>query len=118
MIQNIKVKENMLDKELLKEKIIEREEIMATETNSGIAIPHTELENIDEFIIVTAVLKNGIKWEESIVNIVFLILKPKNSQKEYLKILSKISKLFRNKEKISKLIECENVEAFIKNLMK
>lgn len=118
LIRSIKIKEDRINKEELIEKVLEREEILTTSNTSRIALPHAEIENIDNFIILTAVSKKGINWEENIVNVVFLILKPKNAQKQYLKILSKISNLFKDKEKISIIANSENVDFFIKNLMK
>ncbi|MBN2790547.1 MAG: PTS sugar transporter subunit IIA [Candidatus Delongbacteria bacterium] len=79
--------------------VLERENIVSTGIGLGIAVPHSKMDNIDEFFIVVGILKNEIEWnsiDSKPVKAVFLIGGPTNAQKKYLGILAKLMLLIRN----------------------
>ncbi|MGM0508158.1 MAG: PTS sugar transporter subunit IIA [Fusobacteriota bacterium] len=89
----------LLDKNKFKKKILEREEIGTTGIGRGIVVPHTRCSDLDGLVFAVAVLKDEIEFntpDDEKAKIILLIGAPKNKNKEYLDILSKLSKAFRN----------------------
>ncbi len=96
-----------LDQEELVRVLLAREGIMSTGIGLGIAVPHARMESVDEPAIAVGVARKGIQFEsldDKPVYIVVLIVVPKSSQKEYLRILARVTLLMKNKELRKKLM--------------
>ena len=113
--------ENAYNSGIIKEKkmfinaVLEREELVSTGIGLGVALPHAKLLEIEDFFIVIGINKEGIDWDaidRNPVGIVFLIGGPEkeNSQKEYLKIISKFMLLIKNKERRVMLLNSETAQ--------
>ena len=79
--------------------VIERENIISTGIGLGISIPHSKLQNIENFFVIVGILKNEIEWnsiDSKPVKVVFLIGGPSNAQKKYLGLLSKLMLLIKS----------------------
>lgn len=90
--------------------ILNREELVSTGIGMGISIPHAKLKEIEKFFIVVGLAKKGLDWDSidrKPVRAVFMIGGPENSQKEYLKILSKLILLLKNEERRERLFSAE-----------
>ncbi len=103
--------------------IIEREEGFSTVLAEGVAMPHARLAGIDDIIVGIAVSEKGIVFtdENPAVNLIVLILTPKDKPSLYLQVLSSFSKaLIDNKitSAIDSLKDPEDVWKFFnrKNL--
>jgi PTS system nitrogen regulatory IIA component len=116
--------ENAYNSGIIKEKkmfinaVLEREELVSTGIGLGVALPHAKLLEIEDFFIVIGINKEGIDWDaidRNPVGIVFLIGGPEkeNSQKEYLKIISKFMLLIKNKDRRLMLLNSSSQEEVV-----
>jgi PTS system nitrogen regulatory IIA component len=106
------------DKKMFINAVLEREELVSTGIGLGVALPHAKLLEIEDFFIVIGINKEGIDWDaidRNPVGIVFLIGGPEkeNSQKEYLKIISKFMLLIKNKDRRLMLLNSSSQEEVV-----
>ena len=98
----------------LLESLIKREKLGSTAVGNGIAIPHTNCQNLDKPKVFVAILSNSLDFnanDDQPVDIIFLLLAPSNSGSEHLQALALVSRLLRNKELTSKLRGCKTTES-------
>ena len=110
------------DKDLFFDLIIKREDKISTGVGMGIAIPHAKLDGLSDFFIAVGIHEDsGVDWDsiDGInVKIVFLIGGPKDKQKEYLILLSQLTKILKNESiltKLKKIKKIEDVEIIFNN---
>lgn len=110
-----------LSKEEIYDALIEREKLGSTGFGEGLAIPHAKFSNIKSFIIGLVTLKKGVDFksiDKRKAKIIITILGPEKKQKEYLKLLAKVSKIIRHKNILSEMRKAPSEtalkEAFIK----
>lgn len=106
------------DKKMFINAVLEREELVSTGIGLGVALPHAKLLEIEDFFVVIGINKEGIDWDaidRNPVGIVFLIGGPEkeNSQKEYLKIISKFMLLIKNKDRRLMLLNSSSQEEVV-----
>lgn len=95
-----------LSDRIIYEALEERERLGPTGIGQGIAIPHAKLEGLETVTAVFATLTTPIDFEaidEQPVDLVFLLLAPKDSSAEHLKALARVSRLMRNQAICEKL---------------
>lgn len=88
-------------KEVFLKKIFEREEIGTTGIGREVVVPHARCESLEDIVVAIAVLKTAIEFntpDGELAKVVILVGAPKEKNGEYLKLLSNISKAFRNAE--------------------
>lgn len=105
MIYNSDIAENI--KNYAFQKVKEREELQSTCVGNGIGVAHARFDSMESIKVLMGVIKNGVDYDaidEKPVEIVFIILAPKEKSREYLAVLSKISKVCRKKDLIEKII--------------
>lgn len=90
-----------------KESVLERENIAGT-AYGMIAIPHGNVEYVNEPSISILVCKQGIGWKENTVKIVFLIALNKTVHSRMGEIFDNLYALTSNSVKLSKMINAEN----------
>lgn len=81
--------------------IMERESIGSTCIGMGIALPHTRLDGIKDIVVAFGIMENPIEFDSidmEPIKIVVLVGAPKEKTKEYLKVLSDLAKIFRNRK--------------------
>ena len=86
--------------------ILQREKLGSTGVGSGIAIPHGKLAGIDQITGVFARLENPVDFEaldDQPVDLVFLLLAPESAGADHLKALSRIARVLRNADTVSKV---------------
>jgi len=104
------------------QKVKEREEIQATCVGGGIGMAHARFDSIDgigDVKVLMGVIKKGVDYEaidEQPVKIIFIILALKENNREYLGILSKISKICRKKEIVDKIVKSKEKKEIIEIL--
>ncbi len=105
-------------KEYAYEKVKEREELQPTSVGNGIGIAHAKIDKIENLDILVGVVKNGIDYDaydDIPVNLIFVILSPIENNREYLTVLSKISRFCRKENVIEKIL-MENNREYIEDL--
>ena len=95
---------------------------MSTGVGNGIAIPHAKTDAVDKIVLTVATIKNGINYksvDKKKVFIVFMLLAPKDSASENLKVLTTIAKILRdNSHFVEKLINTDKNEDIISLIAK
>ena len=95
------------------ETVLKRERLGSTGVGNGIAIPHGKLESLDRIVGIFGRLNRPVDFEaldDQPVDLVFLLLAPDGSGAEHLKALSKIARLLRDPETVSRLRASRDAE--------
>ena len=90
--------------------VLEREELGTTGIGEGIAVPHGKSEAVDKLIAAFGRSEKGIDFEsvdKQPVHLFFLLVAPIDSAGPHLMALARISRLLKNKNFRSGLMEAE-----------
>jgi len=93
--------------------LIEREKLCSTAVDEGVAIPHGKVSGLSNIIVAFGRSINGIDFESLDGNptqLFILVLAPENSSGIHLKLLARISRIFKNPEFRSRIINADNQE--------
>jgi PTS system nitrogen regulatory IIA component len=103
-------------------KLQEREELGSTGFADGIAIPHTRLPDIDQFVLAIGVQKAGIDFQsldKKKAKIFVVIIGPESQANEHLKILASVSRTLGNAKVRTELLSASKdslvYEGFLRN---
>lgn len=92
------------DPEAFFQAILHREKIVSTGIGMGVAIPHAKLDSTPNFFIAIGIHEgDGVDWDAldgAPVRLIFLIGGPAHLQGEYLEILSKLTAVIRDEERL------------------
>lgn len=102
-----------INSERLSEALVEREKLCSTALDSGVAIPHVKISGIAEIILGFGRSSQGIAFEsldEKPTNFFITLIAPEDANGVHLKLLARISKIFRNQDFRSELMECSSEE--------
>ncbi|WP_136657587.1 PTS IIA-like nitrogen regulatory protein PtsN [Nitratireductor sp. XY-223] len=94
--------------------ILQRERLGSTGVGNGIAIPHGKLTSINNIVGVFARLSEPVDFEaldDQPVDLVFLLLAPEGAGADHLKALSRIARVLRDGDMVTKLRETESAAA-------
>lgn len=108
------------DKNIFFKNILEREEIGSTGIGMGIAMPHTRCDGVKDLVVSIALLENPVDFgaiDGELIKVVVLVGGPKEKGQEYLKLMSSIAKIFREKENRDNIKTSRTEEELIKNIM-
>lgn len=109
------------DPKVLFDNIMNREALHSTAVGHGVAIPHARCDMSDTMTIAVAVCEKPIDCNAAdrvSVNLIFVIVSPKNETASYLQLLSQIASLL-NQEKVRKsLAEAKTPQEFIEIIKK
>jgi PTS system nitrogen regulatory IIA component len=101
------------DKSELVHVLLEREKLGSTGIGENVAIPHAKMKGLNQIIAAFGISKNGVEFDsldQKPVNFIFLLLAPENATGIHLKALARISRLLKNQEFKSKLLNASNRE--------
>lgn len=108
------------DKEAFSEKIYAREEMGTTGIGRGIVVPHARCEKLKDIVFAVAQCKNGIEDyntpDGEMAKVVLLAGAPKDKNGEYLKLLSNISRAFRQEEYRNNIILSRDLDELIEGI--
>ncbi|WP_319370552.1 PTS sugar transporter subunit IIA [uncultured Ilyobacter sp.] len=107
------------NKELFLERLFQREEVGTTGIGMGIVVPHARCESLNKIVMALALLKNPIEFNTPDgvdAKLVILVGAPKNNNKEYLDLLAKIARNFREKGYRENILEASSKEELIEAL--
>jgi mannitol/fructose-specific phosphotransferase system IIA component (Ntr-type) len=91
--------------------IKEREELLPTGIGNGVAVPHCKDKRIKEFSVALGRTAKPIEYgatDKLPVRILAMIVAPDSRQDEYLKLLSRVTKLLKNER--AKMLEIPNLK--------
>ncbi len=86
--------------------IMQREKLGSTGVGNGIAIPHGKLKNVGSITGIFARLETPVDFEaldDEPVDLVFMLLAPETAGADHLKALSRIARILREPDMVSKL---------------
>lgn len=86
--------------------ILQRERLGSTGVGNGIAIPHGKLSGISRITGVFARLETPVEFEaldDQPVDLVFLLLAPEGAGADHLKALSRIARVLRDADTVTKI---------------
>jgi len=86
--------------------VLQREKLGSTGVGSGIAIPHGKLPGVKKITGVFARLEAPVDFEsldDQPVDLVFLLLAPESAGADHLKALSRIARVLRDQDTVSKI---------------
>jgi PTS system nitrogen regulatory IIA component len=100
-----------INAESLMEVLLEREKLCSTAVDSGVAIPHGKLSGLLNIIAAFGRSVEGIDFESidgKATHLFILLVAPENSSGAHLKLLSRISRLFKDSEFRSRIMEAKS----------
>ena len=107
--------------EQLKELALQREAIVSTAVDNGLAFPHVRGVEGGGLAMTVGISKKGIKFDpsrRSLTRIFFFVVIPTATSAFYLKLISQLSRTFRDKEARELLINAKDEVDLWKNFIK
>jgi len=101
IIADLDAKGHVGDKDLAARDLIEREKVMSTGIGNGVAIPHAYTDGVDRLVAGFYRTRTGVAFDaldDQDVSLFFIILGPKESRRDHIKVLAKISRLLNHPE--------------------
>jgi PTS system nitrogen regulatory IIA component len=86
--------------------VLQRERLGSTGVGNGIAIPHGKLSSVHSIVGIFARLEQPVDFEaldDQPVDLVFLLLAPEGAGADHLKALSRIARVLRDHDLVTKL---------------
>ena len=108
------------DLEQAKQDVMEREAVMSTGMQYGIAIPHAKTEAVDDIVISIGIKSQGVDFEAldgGLSTIFVLMLSPKNAVGPHLQLLAFISGVLNDEEARTKMLEMHSPQDMIHLIM-
>ena len=116
LLELLKKEHSGVNLQIIKDLIIEREEIENTSYGHGFAFPHARTDEVDEMHILLGISKKGLK-DRTRDNVplaaVILLLTPSNIPKLYLQALSAFATFARTEGNLQKLMAASNADDII-----
>jgi fructose-specific phosphotransferase system IIA component len=91
----------------------EREEIMSTGVGFGLAIPHAKIKSVNDLAFAIGISSKGIDFNSidgKPVNLLILVAAGENQHKEYLRLLSNIMAILKEKKIRDKIIKSHSIK--------
>ena len=110
-----------ITKEEIYKALLNRERKGTTGFGNSIAIPHCQLENLENFVISVTINKKGAYFEsldKKKVKIFVTIVGPKGKSNMHLKLLAKVSQILKDKNTINKLLQSESKIALYEEFLR
>ena len=116
MIQMMSDSPNISDEKSFRKAVFDREALMSTGLGLGIAIPHVKIKSIKDISIGIGIHKKGLDWDAldgEAVHIVVMIAGSDTQHDTYLRTLSKIVLVLKNKKRREKMIQSSTPEEIV-----
>ncbi len=97
--------------ERLVEVLMEREKLCSTAVDAGVAIPHGKLSGLGNIITAFGRSTEGIDFESldgKPTHLFILLVAPENSAGAHLKLLARISRIFKDPDFRSRIVEAKS----------
>lgn len=111
-----------IDKETIFSALKQREDIGSTGFGKGIAIPHCQLDELDQFVVGIAISQAGVHFDaidKKKVRCFAVLIGPKSDRSGHLQLLAKISSVFKESGIVDHLVKSESkialYEEFLRN---
>ena len=104
---------NMINKDNVKQCVLDREKLVSTGVGKGFAIPHGKTDDIKDIVAAFAVLKNPIDFDSidlEPVKYIFLVIGKESLLNAHIKLLSRISRIMNKEEFRERLDDAKSPE--------
>ena len=116
IIRDLHGKGLIADRETATSDLIARENVMSTGVGNGVAIPHAYTDGVERLIVGlyrTGEMVDFGAPDDAGVNLFFVVLGPRNSRREHIRVLAKISRLLGHADFREELRRASNAAAVI-----
>ena len=100
-----------IDREVLAKVLLERERLASTAIGEGVAIPHGKLDAVGKLVAVVGRATEGVDFDSMDgrpTHLFFVLVAPENSTGLHLKALARISRLFKDPEFRTRLMQAKD----------
>jgi nitrogen PTS system EIIA component len=100
-----------IDREILAKVLLERERLASTAIGEGVAIPHGKLDAVGKLVAVVGRAPEGVDFDSMDgrpTHLFFVLVAPENSTGVHLKALARISRLFKDPEFRTRLMQAKD----------
>jgi fructose-specific phosphotransferase system IIA component len=121
IVRDLDAKGHIKDARRVVEDVVEREKVMSTGIGNGVAIPHAYTDGVDELVAGFYRSAGDVDFEaldDRPVDLFFIILGPKESRREHIKVLAKISRLLNHADFREELRQAPDAEAVMAVFMR
>ena len=97
--------------------VIEREKVMSTGIGNGVAIPHAYTDGVENLVAGFIRTREGVDFaslDGKEVDLFFIILGPKASRRNHIKVLAKISRLLNHEDFRESLRSAQSADDVLK----
>ena len=106
LTQQLKELDCLADASKLLQSLLEREAIKSTGVGHGIAVPHTNSEDLQDTIVCIALIPEGMEYDaldNQPVYVIFLLVGPETNRNLHLQLLAKISRIVTQTDCLAQL---------------
>ena len=114
MTQCLKKNNFIKNDQALFETLMEREKLGSTGIGENVAIPHGKSDEVTQIITVLARSKKGVEFEsldQKPVHFVCMVIAPAHSTGQHLKVLARVSRIFKNQGIREEILKAGNSDA-------
>jgi fructose-specific phosphotransferase system IIA component len=107
------------DRHLALNNVLEREKLLSTGMELGLAIPHAKTDAVDDLVVAFGLHKQGVDFESidgQPAHFIFLVLSPHDTSGPHIKALAQISRWIKKGSVRDDLIKAGSVEEIEKIL--
>jgi PTS system nitrogen regulatory IIA component len=100
-----------VDREQLAKVLLERERLASTAIGEGVAIPHGKLDAVGRLVACVGRARGGVDFDSMDsrpTHLFFVLVAPENSTGVHLKALARISRLFKDPEFRTRLMQAKD----------
>lgn len=101
IVRDLDSKGFIADRDTAAADVIARERVMSTGVGNGVAIPHAYTDGVDRMVAGVYRTVEGVAFgapDEVDVNVLFVVLGPREKRREHIRVLAKISRLLSHAE--------------------
>lgn len=109
-----------INEERLIEVLSEREKLCSTAVDAGVAIPHAKLSGISNIIVGFGRSADGIDFDSldsKKTHLFIVLIAPENSTGSHIQLLARISKIFRNPDLRTRLMDCDSQDEIYESII-
>ena len=106
-----------IDRAALSRVLIEREQLASTAIGEGVAIPHGKLDAVGKLVACVGRAPQGVDFDSMDgrpTHLFFVLVAPENSTGVHLKALARISRLFKDPEFRTRLMQAKTADDLFK----
>jgi fructose-specific phosphotransferase system IIA component len=116
LIQVLAKKGKVTDKHKAYKNIMERENLLSTGMEKGLAVPHAKTDAVDELVIAFGLQREGVDFQSldgQPAHFIFLVLSPLDTSGPHIKALAQISRSIKSDQTREKLLQAASAGEII-----